>query len=110
MTLTHFTYELAVQAFDRRDYRSAIRRFRELREVEPKNHAVREYLARSYYHTAALPLAEAESRAILEEDPLNIYVTLLLARTLERQSRTDEAGTWRRMLTAMTGDERYLER
>jgi predicted Zn-dependent protease len=110
MSLTHLTYELAVQAFDRHDYRSAIRRFRELREVEPNNHAVREYLARAYYHSAALPLAEEESRALLAEDPTNVYVTLLLARTLERQSRHDEAGTVRRMLTAMTGDDRYLVR
>ncbi|WP_028708645.1 tetratricopeptide repeat protein [Propionicicella superfundia] len=110
MSLTHLTYELAVQAFDRRDYRSAIRRFRELRDVEPGNHAVREYLARAYYHSAALPLAEQESRAILDEDPTNVYVGLLLARSLERQSRHDEAMTTRRMLAAMTGDDRYLER
>lgn len=110
MSLTHFTYELAVQAFDRRDYRAAIRRFKDLQAIEPTNHSVREYLARAYYHTAALPLAEKECRAILDEDPTNVYVGLVLARTLERQSRKDEAGTMRRMLAAMTGDDRYLDR
>lgn len=110
MSLTHFTYQRAVEAFDRRDYRGAIRRFNELREIEPKNQAVREYLARSYYHSASLPLAEKESRAILDEDPTNVYVGLLLARTLERQSRHAEATSRRRMLAAMTGDDRYLTR
>lgn len=106
----HFTYEMAVSAFDRRDYRTAIRRFTELSAIEPHNRSIREYLARAYYHTAALPKAEAACRQILDEDPTNVYVGLVLARTLERQSRSDEAMTIRRMLAAMTGDDRYLDR
>ena len=52
-------------------------------------------------------LAEREARTILEADPTNEYVTLLLARVLERQSRHDEAAAVRKVLVALTGDERH---
>lgn len=105
---TLLTYNLAVQAFDERDYRTAVERFSELLEAEPGNHNVREYLARAHYHRAALKPAEEHARAVLAEDPTNEYMTLLLIRSLERQSRGAEAAGLRRVLAALTGDPEHL--
>ncbi len=105
---TMLTFNLGVQAFEDRDYRAAVERFTEVLATEPGNTGVREYLARAYYHRASLAPAERECRAILESDPTNEYVTLLLIRSLERQSRHDEARPLRRLLTTLTGDDRHL--
>ncbi|WP_176451585.1 hypothetical protein [Enemella dayhoffiae] len=45
---------------------------------------------------------------LLEQDPTDEYATLLLARTLERQNRAAEAAGVRRVLAALTGDDRHL--
>lgn len=101
-------HNLGVRAFEDRNYRAAIEHFTRVLEVEPDNLSVREYLARARYHRASLTHAEAECRRILERDPANSYVTLLLARTLERQGRRDEAAGVRRLLAALTGDSADL--
>jgi Tfp pilus assembly protein PilF len=48
-------------------------------------------LARAYFHSAQLLRAEATAREVLAEDPTEAYAALLLARTLQRQSRHVEA-------------------
>lgn len=48
-------------------------------------------LARSYFFAAHLRKAEAAARDLLADNPVDAYAALLLARTLERQSRHDEA-------------------
>lgn len=109
MNTTWLTFELGVQAFEARDYNGAIERFVRVLDEHPENANVREYLARAYFARASLPLAEKELRTILETHPTDEYATLLLARTLERQSRHDEALGLRRQLAALTGDARHLE-
>ncbi|MPZ61342.1 MAG: hypothetical protein GEU93_08600 [Propionibacteriales bacterium] len=52
---------------------------------------VRMLLARCYYHSAQLGRTEAAARRLLAEDPTDAYAALLLARTLQRGSRHDEA-------------------
>lgn len=108
MDTTWLTFELGVQAFDARDYKGAVDRFLRVLEKEPENANVREYLARAYYHRASLPLAEEQLRVILDKNPTDEYANLLLARTLERQSRHDEAAGVRRMLAAFTGKPEHL--
>jgi Tfp pilus assembly protein PilF len=66
--------------------------------------AVRLLLARAYYHSAQLHRAEAQTRAVLAADPANAYAYLLLGRTLQRQSRHDEAGGPLRLAAAMGAD------
>lgn len=109
MNNTKLTFELGIQAFESRDYNVAIDRFVRVLEADSTNAQVREYLARAYYHRASLPLAEEQLRIILDRDPTDEYATLMLARTLERQSRHDEASAVRRTLAALTGDPRHLE-
>ncbi len=106
MTTIH-DWEAAVLAFNTRDYAGAIERLTRLLEAEPGNTNAREYLARAYYLRASLRPAEEQARTILAGDPTNEYVTLLLARVLERQSRHAEAAGVRRVLVALTGDERH---
>lgn len=48
-------------------------------------------LARSYFHAAHLQKAEAAARQLLEDNPVDGYAALLLCRSLQRQSRHEEA-------------------
>lgn len=106
---TLMSYTEGVRAFEARNYAGAVQHFVDILKVEPANLEVREYLARAHYHRAALGPAEQELRTLLATDPTNEYATLMLARTLERQSRHDEAAGVRRLLVALTGDERHLD-
>lgn len=105
--ITTYDWQAALLAFNTRDYRTAIERLQRVLAEQPGHTDAREYLARAHYLRASLPLAEAEARTILAADPTNEYITLLLARTLERQSRHDEAAGVRRILAALTGDDRH---
>jgi Flp pilus assembly protein TadD len=58
-------------------------------------------LARSYYHSAQLRRAEATARQVLDEDPTDSYAALLLARTLERGSRHEEAAAAMNLAAAL---------
>lgn len=58
-------------------------------------------LARAYYHSAQLGRAETAARAVLAESPTDAYAALLLARTLERAARPDEAREAMRLATAL---------
>lgn len=107
MTTTVYDFQAAVLAFNTRRYADAIRGLEAVLADNPGHTDAREYLARAYYLRASLAPAEREARTILEADPTNEYVTLLLARVLERQSRHDEAAGIRRVLVALTGDERH---
>ena len=104
---TMYDWEAALIAFNTRDYRTAVERFESVLATQPNHTDAREYLARAHYLGASPPPGERESRTILEADPTNEYVPLLLARVLERQSRHDEAAGVRRVLVALTGDERH---
>lgn len=108
MNTNWLTFELGVQAFEAKDYNGAIDRFTRVLAADPSNASVREYLARAYYHRASLPLAEEQLRVILDKNPTDEYAHLLLARTLERQSKHEEAAGVRRVLAALTGDESHL--
>lgn len=48
-------------------------------------------LARSYYHAAHLRKAEAAARELLADNPVDAYAALLLYRSLQRQSKHEEA-------------------
>lgn len=48
-------------------------------------------LARAYFHSAQLAKAEQQARAVLDAQPTEGYAALLLGRTLQRQSRHEEA-------------------
>lgn len=105
---TSLRYSMGITAFDERRYKDAVDHFEAVLDDAPNDLNVREYLARAHFHRAALAPAEREARAVLDADPTNEYMLLLLARTLERQSRADEGAALRRRLATLSGDDRHL--
>lgn len=90
-------YERARERFELGEYQQAAVIFAELVDrsaLEPPLHGTTElrlYLARSYYHSAQLARAEEILRAMLVDNRDDHYALLLLGRTLQRQSRHEEA-------------------
>jgi predicted Zn-dependent protease len=82
----------------------AARRLEPLAESEPGNEAVLELLARSYFGSARLGPAEAALRRLVDLAPSNGWARRALARTLERQSRADEAAVHHRVADALGAD------
>lgn len=109
--MQHFydRYRWAEDRFAHRDYRGAARTLETLLDEAAERpddvgHGLAEarlLLARAYYHSAQLRRAEATARALLDDDPTDSYATLLLARTLERGSRHDEAAPLFRVAEAL---------
>ncbi|MFF5403051.1 MULTISPECIES: tetratricopeptide repeat protein [Streptomyces] len=97
-------WERAQAFFDAKDYAGAARVLAGLVEEVPEQTAPRLLLARAYYHSAQLRRAEAELRTIVDRDPVEHYARLMLGRTLERQSRHEEARQHLRIASALAGD------
>lgn len=102
-------YHRATRQFDLRDYLGAARTLESLLmdaagDTDGPGHGLTEarlLLARAYYHSAQLGRAETAARAVLAESPTEAYAALLLARTLERGSRHDEAQEAMRVAVAL---------
>jgi Tfp pilus assembly protein PilF len=101
-------YGLGQQYFEERNYRGAVRELLPVVEATPDDVGTRLLLARAYYHAALLKPAEEQLREVLDREPTEAYAHLMMARTLERQSRADEAGKHRRIAAALTGDDDLL--
>lgn len=89
--------------FELGDYLGAARILATVAEVEPTNRTLLELLGRAYFHSAQLRRAEQTFRLLIELDPVDAWAHVALARALERQGRTDEAGPHRRLHAAMSG-------
>lgn len=90
----HDRWLRAQALFEDRAYREAIVLLKELLEVEEIGHGLtgaRLLLARSYYHSALLGPAIDAAREVLAIDPHEPYAHLLLGRSLQRQSKPEEA-------------------
>jgi Flp pilus assembly protein TadD len=70
-------------------------------EAEPANEAALELLARAYFGSAQLARAEEALLRLVDLAPANGWARRALARTLERQSRGDEASLHHRMADAL---------
>ncbi|WP_328666499.1 tetratricopeptide repeat protein [Streptomyces sp. NBC_00322] len=90
--------------FDAKQYVTAARILGGLVTEAPELIGPRLLLARAYYHSARLRLAEAELRAVLELSPVEHYARLMLGRTLERQGRPEDAAPHLRMAAAMSSE------
>ena len=109
--MQHFydRYRWAEDRFAHRDYRGAARSLEDLLDEaagrpDDVGHGLAEarlLLARAYFHSAQLGRAEATLRALLADHPDDGYATLLLARTLERGSRHEEARPVLRLAEAL---------
>lgn len=91
----HDRWVRAQALFEERAYREAIVLLKELLDSpEDVGHALTEarlLLARSYYHSALLAPAIEAARQVLDLDPHEPYAHLLIGRSLQRQSKPDEA-------------------
>jgi predicted Zn-dependent protease len=102
-------YRWAEDRFAHRDYLGAARTLEALlaeasERPDDVGHGlaeVRLLLARAYYHSAQLGRAETTLRALLADHPTDEYAALLLARTLERGSRHEEARAASRFAEAL---------
>jgi Flp pilus assembly protein TadD len=70
-------------------------------DAEPTNEAALELLARAYFGSAQLARAEKTFLRLVEVAPANGWARRALARTLERQSRADEATPHHRVADAL---------
>jgi Flp pilus assembly protein TadD len=70
-------------------------------EAEPGNQAALELLARAYFGSAQLVRAEEALVRLVELAPANGWARRALARTLERQSRSEEAAQHHRVADAL---------
>jgi predicted Zn-dependent protease len=69
--------------------------------AEPENEAALELLARAYFGSAQLNRAEDALTRLVELAPANAWARRALARTLERQSRPDDAAVHHRVADAL---------
>jgi Flp pilus assembly protein TadD len=70
-------------------------------EAEPDNQAALELLGRAYFGSAQLNRAEETLSRLVAMAPTNGWARRALARTLERQSRSEEAAPHHRMADAL---------
>src|SRR3954451_2606827 len=70
-------------------------------EAEPENEAAVELQARAYFGSAQLGRAEEALTRLVALAPTNGWARRALARTLERQSRREEAGAHHRVADAL---------
>ncbi|RZT86809.1 tetratricopeptide repeat protein [Pseudonocardia sediminis] len=95
-------YDRATFLFAAGDHIEASRALADLVADEPASSSLRLLLARAYYHSAQLGRAEQELRTLVEQNPVDVYARLLLGRTLQRQSRHDDAAAHLRLAEAMS--------
>ncbi len=69
--------------------------------AEPDHQAALELLARSYFGSAQLTRAEEALTRLVELAPASGWARRALARTLERQSRKDDAAVHHRVADAL---------
>ena len=69
--------------------------------AEPANQAVLELLARAYFGAAQLERAEEVLARLVGMAPTNAWARRALARTLERQSRAEDAAVHHRVADAL---------
>ncbi|WP_462419000.1 tetratricopeptide repeat protein [Kytococcus sp. Marseille-QA3725] len=87
-------FRLAQTQIEERRYREAAVELETLLGTSDPGHGldeVRLLLVRAYFHSAQLSRAENLAREMLADRPEDGYLALVLARSLERQSRDAEA-------------------
>ena len=73
-------------------------------DAEPANQAALELLARAYFGSAQLVRAEQTLTQLVALAPANGWARRALARTLERQSRAEDAAVHHRVADALGAD------
>ncbi|WP_202233067.1 tetratricopeptide repeat protein [Actinacidiphila reveromycinica] len=101
-------YRAAEQLLSARDPRGAVKLLDPLVAAHPENTAVRLLRARAFFAAAQLRPAELEFQIVLEREPDNAFAHFALARTLERENRSDEAQRHFRLAAALDPRPDYV--
>ncbi|WP_246060689.1 tetratricopeptide repeat protein [Nocardioides dongxiaopingii] len=97
-------HRVAHDLLERRAPREALDVLAPALEQDPGNRGLRTLRAWAHFMRASLGPAETDLRALVEDDPSDVWARHALGRTLERQSRLREALPHLRLAHAMTGD------
>ncbi len=100
-------FRVAHDLLVRRAPREALEVLAPALEAEPGNIGLRTLRAWAYLVQARLRKAEEELAWIVEEQPDDVWSRHALGRSLERQSRLDEALPHLRLAAAMSGDPEH---
>ena len=101
-------YRAAGVLYDAGDAIGAARELEALLADDATPKSVLELAGRAYFRSAQLGRAEEAFGRLVERDPSDAYARFALGRTLERQSRRDEAAACYRIAAAMDPNEDYL--
>lgn len=101
-------YRAAAVLYDAGDPFGAARELEPLMAGDSTPKSVLELAGRAYFRSAQLGRAEAAFERLVERDPSDAYARFALGRTLERQSRRDEAAACYRIAAAMDPREDYV--
>jgi Flp pilus assembly protein TadD len=102
-------YRAAAVLYAAGDAIGAARELESLMAAEATPKSVLELAGRAYFRSAQLRLAEEAFGRLVERDPSDAYARFALGRTLERQSRRDEAAACYRLAAAMEPKDEYLK-
>lgn len=101
------TYRTGYDLLTRRAAREALEVIEPALEEEPDNTGLRVLRAWAYLIRVQLAKAEAELRSLAERHPDDLWIRFALGRSLERQSRYDDALPHLRLAAAMSDDVEY---
>lgn len=101
-------YRAAAVLYDAGDAVGAARELEPILADEAAPKSVLELAGRAYFRSAQLRRAEDAFRQLVERDPTDAYARFALGRTLERQSRPDEAASCYRIAAAMDPKDDYV--
>ncbi|HEY6422419.1 MAG TPA: tetratricopeptide repeat protein [Pseudonocardiaceae bacterium] len=102
-------FRLAESLVSERRPLEALRELRPVLDAEPDAPSVQLLAGRAYLQSAQLRRAEDAFRRVLERTPSDHYARFALGRTLQRQSRLEEAGAQLAMAAAMNPTPDYQE-
>ncbi|HEY2764392.1 MAG TPA: tetratricopeptide repeat protein [Pseudonocardiaceae bacterium] len=102
-------YRLAESLVSKRRPLEALRELRPVLDAEPDAQSVQLLAGRAYLQSAQLRRAEEAFLRVLEHNPSDHYARFALGRTLQRQSRLNEARTQFAMAVAMNPTPDYQE-
>jgi len=100
-------YKHAWRLLEERQPRQALEVLGPALEQEPESVSLRTLRAWAYFKTAQLTRAESDMRKIVAACPTDVWARFGLGRTLERQSRLEEALPHLRLAFAMSGDTEH---
>ncbi|MEU4654252.1 tetratricopeptide repeat protein [Streptomyces sp. NPDC023723] len=103
-------FRAAEQLLAARDPRGAVKLLDSVIAAHPENTAARLLRARAFFAAAQLRPAELEFTIVLEREPDNAFAHFALARTYERQNRSDQARRHFRLAAALDPNPQYLRR